>query len=247
MKLQCSQPGSAGSVSVIEPADLRLGHETRHPTWLALETVLVAITTLAAIKALNVQRAQNMRWILIPGLLVAAALVPTWIARREFPRIGLDAKHLGLGLGAACRAGVLILPLVFLGLWIATRLGLPIPLQPAMAGQDDWLSWLLYQFLYVAVAEEVFFRGYLQANVARLLDRRPWGSWRLRQSIIIFISAACFALAHVIVQGRMIAFSTFLPGLLLAWLFVRTRLLLAPILFHGVANVTYGIMALTLA
>jgi membrane protease YdiL (CAAX protease family) len=36
---------------------------------------------------------------------------------------------------------------------------------------------------------------------------------------------------------------TFLPGLVLAWLFIRTRALLAPILFHGLANVSYGLFA----
>ena len=65
--------------------------------------------------------------------------------------------------------------------------------------------------------------------------------------IAIVVSATCFALAHVIVQGRMVCLLTFFPGLLLAWLFVRTRTLLAPILFHGLANIAYGLMALSLA
>jgi hypothetical protein len=106
---------------------------------------------------------------------------------------------------------------------------------------------VLHQVLYVAVAEEVFFRGYIQANVMRLLAGLRKGSPTIHQAIAIFVSAACFALAHVIVQGRAISLLTFFPGLLLAWLFVRTRTLLAPILFHGLANVTYGVMALSLA
>ena len=115
------------------------------------------------------------------------------------------------------------------------------------ARQSDWISWLVYQFLYVAVAEEVFFRGYVQANVARLLAQRRWPSEAMRRTLALLASAACFAAAHAIVQGRMISLVTFVPGLLLAWLFLRTRSLLAPILFHGLANVTYGIMTLTLA
>jgi membrane protease YdiL (CAAX protease family) len=61
------------------------------------------------------------------------------------------------------------------------------------------------------------------------------------------LSATCFAVAHVIVQGQVTSIVTFLPGVLMAWLFIRTRSLLAPILFHGLANATYGIMAMTLA
>jgi membrane protease YdiL (CAAX protease family) len=48
--------------------------------------------------------------------------------------------------------------------------------------------------------------------------------------------AACFAVAHIIVQGRIILVLTFLPGLVLGWLFVRTKLLLAPILFHSIGQ-----------
>jgi len=246
MKLQYSQSGFAGSVSTIEPANLLVASGPRRPLWLALETVLVVITALAAIKALNVQRAQHVRWILIPGILVAAALIPTWIARREFPRIGLHARDARIALKTIGLVSAVILPLIFLGLWLLTRLGLPIPLRPAIAEQDDWVSWLFYQFLYVAVAEEVFFRGYVQANAMRLLAGRPWRSKAVQQSIVLIISAACFAFAHVIVQGRMISLLTFLPGLLLAWLFIRTRSLLAPIIFHGLANVAYGMMTLTL-
>jgi membrane protease YdiL (CAAX protease family) len=40
---------------------------------------------------------------------------------------------------------------------------------------------------------------------------------------------------------------TFLPGLILAWLFLRTGSLLAPIVFHGLANVSYAMMAMALA
>jgi len=106
--------------------------------------------------------------------------------------------------------------------------------------------WLVYQFLYVAVAEELFFRGYLQANVMRLLgDARP-GSRRIDPYVAIVISAGCFALAHAVVQGQITSLLTFLPGLILAWLFIRTHSLLAPILFHGLANVSYGVIALNL-
>jgi membrane protease YdiL (CAAX protease family) len=247
MKSQCSQPSLAGSGALLEPAGLLSNPERHRPAWLAAETLAVTVGTLAAAQILNTQHSLGMRWFLIPSLLVAAALLPTWIARREFPTIGLRAEHRRRAFGATCRASIMVLPIAFLGLWVMTRRQIPIPLQPAVPEQSDWLSWLLYQFLYVAVAEEVFFRGYVQANVMRLLTGWKRPSPAVRQAIVIFVSAACFALAHVIVQGRMVSLLTFFPGLLLAWLFVRTRTLLAPILFHGLANVTYGIMALSLA
>ncbi len=246
MSCSCAQRRPAGSTSLFEPAGRLLDSGHERPARLAIETVLITGGTLAAIRGLALTSAAVFQWLLIPGILVAAALVPTWIARREFPRIGLDAEHARRTLRAVCVACLCVLPITLLGLWIARQWHLPIPLRPVIAGQGGWPAWLLYQFLYVAVAEEVFFRGYVQANVMRLLKGRRQGVWTWQQALVILASAGCFALAHVIVQGRAIALLTFLPGLLLAWLFLRTRSLLAPMLFHGLANVSYGIMALTL-
>jgi membrane protease YdiL (CAAX protease family) len=120
---------------------------------------------------------------------------------------------------------------------------LPIPARPVMTGFDGWLTWLVYQFLYVAVAEEVFFQGYVQTNVMRCLGNAHPG----RQYLAMLISAGCFALAHVVVQGQVASALTFLPGVILAWLLIRTRSLLAPILFHGLANVSYGVIALAMS
>jgi membrane protease YdiL (CAAX protease family) len=40
---------------------------------------------------------------------------------------------------------------------------------------------------------------------------------------------------------------TFLPGLIFGWLLVKTKSLLAPVLFHGLANAVYGLIAAALA
>ena len=97
--------------------------------------------------------------------------------------------------------------------------------------------------MYVAVAEEVFFRGFLQGNILRLMNTVMTRRHSLQRWISIVISAACFAAAHMIVQGQIISVLTFLPGLVLGWLFIRTKSLLAPILFHGLANMSYYVMA----
>ena len=203
--------------------------------------------TFALLVLLNTPGGPDFRWFIIPSLLVSAALVPTWLRKDEFPRIGLDRQHLPLSLGTVCHACVYVFPAIFLVLWWMTSMRLPIPLKPVIAAQHNWVTWLLYQFLYVAVAEELFFRGYVQANVMRLLRNARWGPSHTHEFIGMLASAACFALAHFVVQGQTTALLTFAPGLLFAWLFVRTRTLLAPILLHGLANVSYGIMALTLA
>jgi len=218
----------------------------KYPASLAIETTAVSIGTVAAIRFLNVQPAVDFKWLIIPCLLVSASLLPTWLRKDDFPPMCLEGRHVAVSLGMVCLTCLCTIPVVVLGLWLMVRMHWPIPLRPVVAGPDGWFPWLVYQFLYVAVAEELFFRGYLQANVMRLLgDARP-GSRRIDPYVAIVISAGCFALAHAVVQGQITSLLTFLPGLILAWLFIRTHSLLAPILFHGLANVSYGVIALNL-
>jgi membrane protease YdiL (CAAX protease family) len=243
---QISRPNN-GAGSLFKPASLFVARPSPgHPLWLLLETVAVAAGTVAVVRLLNVNGAPAGGWFMIPAVLVAAALIPAWLARREFPCFGLHADHAGLAVRTVCRTCLCIFPAVFLGLWLLASLNMPIPLRPVITGRQNWLWWLLYQFLYVAVAEEVFFRAYIQANMEKLFRHARRLPPAMQQRAVILVSAACFALAHVVVQGRITSALVFLPGLVLAWLFARTRCLLAPILFHGLANVSYGLMALAL-
>jgi membrane protease YdiL (CAAX protease family) len=189
----------------------------------------------------------DLGWFIVPSILVAGALVPAWLRCREFPRLGLDQRHFLPALEVLCHICIYVFAALLVGLWFLTQAGLSIPLEPVIPEQHDWLTWVVYQFMYVAVAEEVFFRGYVQGNLMRLMGRHPWSGGRVEECLAVFVSAAVFAMAHFVVQGQAVSLLTFLPGLILAWLFLRTRTLLAPILFHGLANVTYGILALTLA
>ncbi|MEN6426518.1 MAG: CPBP family intramembrane glutamic endopeptidase [Phycisphaerales bacterium] len=244
LRLQCDD---AGSCSLTESAAfLRPASPATASRLLAVETAAVTIGAIATVRLLHMGHATEFGWFLIPCVLVIAALTPAWIAKRDFPPVGFRADQIRLALTTALLLCLAVLPAVYLGLRLLASSGLPIPLKPVLAQRQDWASWLLYQFLYVAAAEEVFFRGYVQANATRWL-----GKSRLSQPaqwwIAIGISAACFALAHVVVQGQIISALTFLPGLLMAWLFARTGSLLAPLLFHGLANVSYGIMAATFA
>ena len=211
---------------------------------MATETIAVGMCTIAAIRIATITaREAGFLWLLVPAILIAAALLPTWLGRRAFPRIGLDRSHIRMVLVTVGCTCVCVLPIAFFGLWLLQSLRLPIPLQPAIEAPQNWLTWSLYQFLYVAVAEEVFFRGYVQANMVEVLDRASWLPRPGRPWATVLVSAAFFALAHVVIQGQIISAFTFLPGVLLAWLFMRTRTLLAPILFHGGANVAYAFMA----
>ena len=216
----------------------------RFNIFLLAETALVTIAAILAIRLLAASSFSRVAWFVSPGILIAAALVPTAIRRAEFPKIGLNVRQICPTLLVVCRTCVVVFSVLFAGLWLLKSFGLGLPLQPVQPKEQGWVNWLFYQFMYVAVAEEVFFRGYVQNNILRLTKPGKDGQSRLWKWLSIVLSATCFAVAHIIIQGKAIFALTFLPGLVLGWLFIRTKFLLAPILFHGLANICYYLMAL---
>ena len=221
-----------------------IGH--RESLYLLAETIALTTAVILGIRILSESTLTNALWFLTPVLLVAAALVPTIVRRARFAEIGLNLSQIKLALPLLCRTCLVVFPATLLGFWLLKSGGLESPLQPVLPENQHCLCWVCYQFLYVAVAEEVFFRGYLLSNILRLTSAikcRPG----LQIWVSMVLSAACFAAAHIIIQGQIIAVLTFLPGLALAYLFVRTKSLLAPILFHGLANTFYCIIAMVIA
>lgn len=233
------------------PAALGMAESTRAVSkrtdrGLIVETVLVASAVTLTIRLLARTQLAETLWLLIPTVLVAAALLPPIIRKDQFAEIGLNAKRVRQAIRILVPVCFVAFGATFAGLWLLKLWGFGAPLRAVPPGDGQLFSWLLYQFLYVAVAEEVFFRGYLQSNITRLAVKMKC-SRRLQNCIIIVICAACFAAAHIVVQGHIASILTFLPGLILAYIFVRTKSLLAPILFHGLANTCYCLMAAALA
>ncbi len=239
MSYQSRQLSMTNPLPTIGSAPLFGTRPKRLNTSLLMETAAVTIAAILTIRIFSTSSLFKQTWLLAPGVLIAAALVPTLITKREFVGIGFDRKqirHSLMLLGWACLA---TFPLMVCGLWLMRYWGLELPLRSVMPPIHGWFSWLLYQFMYIAVVEEIFFRGYVQNNILKTANTIIQERRKLLQWISIIISAACFATAHIVIQGEIISVLTFLPGLVLGWLFVRTRSLLAPILFHGLANVFY--------
>ncbi len=243
MGYHSGQLGIVNSPTTAESVPLFTKGLKRFNIFLLAETALVTIAAILAIRLSTASFISKAAWFVSPSILVGAAIIPTAIRRAEFPEIGLNIRQIGPAVLVVCRTCVVVFPVLFAGLWLIKSFGLGLPLQPVHPKEQGWISWLFYQFMYVAVAEEVFFRGYVQNNILKLTNPDKTGQRRLGKWLSIVLSAACFAVAHIIIQGRIMLVLTFLPGLVLGWLFIRTRFLLAPILFHGLANTCYCVMA----
>ena len=243
MGYQSGQLSIVNSPPTAESVPLFTKGLKRFNIFLLTETALVTVAAILAIRLLATSSIFKAVWFVSPGILIAAALIPTVIRRAKFPEIGLNIRQIGPTALVVCRTCVVVFPALFVGLWLLKSFGLGLPLQPVQPREQGWISWLFYQFMYVAVAEEVFFRGYVQNNILRLTNSGKDGQHRLGKWLSIVLSAAFFAVAHIIIQGRVILVMTFLPGLICGWIFIRTKFLLAPILFHGLANTCYLLMA----
>jgi len=257
---QAHQLSIANPTLAIESAQFRCNRARPVHIHLLTETILVTITAVLAIRFFSTSYTWQANWFIGPAILIAAALIPTLI-RRSRPRhlrlrpsnttlsvwvTPINNRQIGLTLwmvGCICAA---IFPLMLCGVWLLKYWGIEPPLRPVLSPAQSLAGWLFYQFMYVAIAEEVFFRGYVQGNILRLTNTCEEQGVRLIQWISIIISAACFATAHIVVSGQMISALTFMPGIIAGWLFIRTRSLIGPILFHGLANTCYFLIAAVL-
>jgi len=213
---------------------------------LLIEILCVTVVTILLIKLLRNNLNIRGNWFFAPFLLITAALVPTRLRKKSFAEIGLRVERPGMILRVLCAACVIVFPLLLVGILLLKHLNIQLPLSPIIP-DGRWLSWVAYQFMYVAVAEEIFFRGYFQCNVLSLLTMSVQKSRVFLEIIAIIVSATVFAVSHCLILGSLMPIITFLPGLIFGWLLVKTKSLLAPILFHGLANVVYGLIAAVLA
>ena len=209
--------------------------------------LLIVTITIAAIKIVQLYSPLRVNWFITPGILVVAAVIPKIIKRQKLFNIGLTSREIKRSLNVLGWTCLSVLPAMFCGLLLLKYYGLDFPLRPALPQNHHLASWLFYQFMYVAVAEELFFRGFLQGSVLSLLTTAIPKRRTLQRGISVVISAVCFAAAHMIMQESTLPVVIIAPGLILGWLYIKTDSLLAPILFHGIANASYYFMATALA
>ena len=193
----------------------------------AVEVAAVLVATIGALG--SVRYAGLASWWTTPAILIVAGVVP-YLIRGQSPAAVLRAQTFVRDVRLVICTCFVVFPLTFVALRILQGLDLSLP--SSRVRPSNYAAWVTYQFLYVAVAEEVFFRGYLLARWRVVFS----GTWTA-----VAASAVGFALAHLVLQGQVSGLLTFLPGLVLGWLYIRTGTLLSPILFHGLANVFWSL------
>lgn len=176
----------------------------------------------------------------MPPILFFVAGMGVPIARgRGFRLQCISERGLKRDLALLALALCVAFVLLYWGLIAVQHFSLDIPLAvPPAEGQ--WLVWAVHQVTHVAVPEEVFFRGYLVSTLDLLCQRGTCSGPGTGQMAAILGSALIFGLFHAIAWESGYALLTFFPGAVMAWLFLRTKSLLMPVLFHALANIGYG-------
>jgi len=186
-----------------------------------------------------------------PAATVAFLYLPLWAMRRR----GEDIADYGVTLrawradlllvGLVC---LLVLPLFSVGYWATTvqRTHFPAWVQAILAplgGQgrvfharlpDNFSLWVVDQLFVVALPEEFFYRGYLQA---RLTLAWPGGVRLLgvRVGPAFLLVAVLFALGHLAVF-HVWRLAVFFPALLFGYVRERTGTVVGCTLLHAIFN-----------
>ncbi len=98
-----------------------------------------------------------------------------------------------------------------------------------------WL-WIINNLFFVCLAEEGFFRGFIQSGLERILPKTKTYS-----GIAILISAACFGLAHYKGGLAYVGFAG-ISSLFYGYVFQMTKRLEAPIVVHFGLNLIHFLM-----
>ena len=210
------------------------------------EVILVALAAITLMVLANHTLPPTISHLALPCILAAGAIIPSLIRNEKLSQLGLTLTNIRLSLKLLLISCLISGPIIFIFLLILDYFKINMPLASKVSN-GNWATWITYQFMYVAVAEELFFRGYILGNLARPTKSPSFRPTKKHQAITIGFSAVLFALAHIIILQNFLSALTFFPGLLFGWLFIRTRSLLAPILFHAIANIAYTLLTAQLA
>ena len=99
-----------------------------------------------------------------------------------------------------------------------------------------WVSILIFQFFYVALPEELFYRGYLMGKLNRVsppvltVFKVPFG-------FAVPVSAVLFAFGHFLINFSFPRLGVFFPALIFGWMREKTGGILAPAIYHALCNI----------
>jgi len=147
----------------------------------------------------------------------------------------LDPRRIARDFGKALGWALLLAAIFFPPFWLGFRWWWKPDSSWTLSLPGDYASRVMGQLLVIALPEEAFFRGYLQSA----LD----GAWPAKRRILgaeigwgLVVSAAIFAVGHVLTIPHPARLAVFFPALLFGWLRARTGGIGTAVTFHAMCN-----------
>jgi membrane protease YdiL (CAAX protease family) len=197
-----------------------------------------AITAVAVTYAILFGSAMlgRWQWLAYAGFLYVPVAI-AWLRGIDFATYGLFPGEWRKTLRETVLPTAAILVPFALGYWfLANHSPLPLPWYPEFAGTPaELLSFAVSQLLVVGIAEEFFYRGYLQQQ----LDRVWMPRWRILGATLgpaWLVSCAFFAVGHLADGFNPIRLLTFFPGLWYGWMRARAGNIYPGVFAHAASN-----------
>jgi len=174
-------------------------------------------------------------WLLLPAAYLA-------LAKRDLEGYGLTLRGVpGWRFHAALLAfvfGPYVAGHYLYGTWL-------LGMQFAWSLPENFFALALDHLLGVGLAEEFFFRAYMQTQFDRVWAPR-WSLLGTRVGPGFILANTLFAACHVF-HGGPVRLVVFLPGLLYGWLWARTGSVFVPAFYHGFSNILMAVMLASLS
>jgi membrane protease YdiL (CAAX protease family) len=208
------------------PADeVRLRPDRASAPWVLIETLLA--TALALYVSLRL--GTPLVWLLLPLGLI-------FTGKRSPSAYGLDLRICPPPLRVHAVLGPVLLLLYAAGHIAIAILAWHRTFEPRLP--ENALDDLIRGFLLVALPEEVFFRAYVQSRWDFTCGK-PWHLFGAAWGPGLTIQALLFAACHL-ATGDWTRLRVFFFALLAGWLRARSGSVLAPAVYHAVANLWVG-------
>lgn len=110
-----------------------------------------------------------------------------------------------------------------------------------LASVENIIPLILIELCLVSLPEEAFFRGYLQTHLEDIFPKR-FCFLGTRFGLGLILTAALFVLSHLLLTRHLFSLTVFFPALIFGWLKERTGKVVAPAVFHALANIIYFII-----
>ncbi len=196
---------------------------------------------------------------LVTAVFLVFPAIVAWRNDEELADYGLTWQPIARGLAFAVGVSIVVFPL-FLGgfVWFYqtvcargpfSRIAPPgfcqhffgwAALSQPRVGRD-LASFAFNQLVAVGLPEELFFRGYLLLRLEEALPpRRRFLGGGLGLALVL--SAAIFALAHVLGEFDARRLAVFFPGLLFGWMRSATGSILASTIVHAASNLYIDVL-----